>query len=117
MYSREFAFHSELTTHQTIHSDEKNFVCSYPRCEGKYKTKAEYRQHYKMHVPTNDKHKCPVCNKAFTKAKYLREHKMIHTDESPFACQVCGDRFKWRSGQKNHIEWEHKNKEILSDEF
>ena len=69
---REFPFQSELATHQTIHSEEKKFTCQYPRCNGKYKTKAEYRRHYKTHRPMSKEHKCPVCNKVFTKAKYLK---------------------------------------------
>ena len=115
--SREFAFCSELGTHDTIHSDEKNFICSYPRCNDQYKTKAGNHRHYKTHWPTGDEHKFLVCNKAFNKAKYLKEHKQAHTDELPFEYQICGDRFKWRSGRKNHIHSEHKNKESLSDDF
>ena len=115
--SREFAFKSELTTHETIHLDEKHFICHYPRCNGKYKTKAEYRRHYKTHGPTSDDYNCPVCNKAFNKAKYLREHKQAHTDDLTFECSICGDCFRWRSGQRNLIALEHKNKGSLSDEL
>ena len=113
----EFAFELELTNHKTIHSEEKHFICQYPRCNGKYKTKAEYQRHYKTHGPTSNDHRCLVCNRAFNKYKYLREHKQVHTGELPFACSICGDQFKWRSGRKNHVEAEHKNKESLSDEF
>ena len=113
--NREFAFESELTN-QTIHSEVKNFICQYPRCKGKYKTKAKYRRH-KTHGPTSDDYRCLECNKAFNKCNYLREHKQVQTGELPFVCSICGDRFKWRSGWKNHVESEHKNKERLSDEF
>ena len=107
---REFPFQSELASHQTIHSEEKKFMCQHPRCNGKYKTKAEYRRHYKTHRPMSEKHKCPVCNKVFTKAKYLRQHKQAHTDELPFHCKICGEGFKLRRGWKNHMSAEHKNK-------
>ena len=115
--NREFAFELELNTRQTIHSDEKKFPCQYPRCNGKYKTKAKYQRHYKTHRPTSDNYKCPVCNKVFHKLKYLREHKQEHTDDLPFACSICGDHFKWRSGRHNHMQSEHKNIESLSDEL
>ena len=69
---KEFAFLLELSTHQTIHSDEKKFVCQYPRCNGKYMTKAKYHRHYKTHRPTSNDYICPVCNKAFCKPKYLK---------------------------------------------
>ena len=114
---REFPFQSALATHQTIHSEEKKFTFQYPRCNGRYKTKAEYRRHYKTHRPMSIEHKCLVCNKVFTKEKYLREHKQAHTDELPFHCEIFGEGLKWRSGWKNHIIAEHKNKESLSDEF
>ena len=115
--SREFAFESELTNHKTIHSEEKHFICQYPRCNGAYKTKAEYLRHYKTHGPTRDDHRCLVCNKACKKHKYLRKHKQVHTGKLPFACSICGDWFKWRSGRHNQMQLEHKNKESVSDEF
>ena len=65
--SREFAFELELTNHKTIHSEGKHFICQYPRCNGAYKTKAEYRRHYKTHRPTSNDHRFQVCNKAFNK--------------------------------------------------
>ena len=106
----------ELSNYKTIHS-EKHFICQYPRCNGKYKTKEEYQKHFKTHGPTSDDHRCPAYKGAFNKQKYLRENKQVHTGELPLACFICGDQFKWRSGQKNHVEVEHKNKESLRDEF
>ena len=88
-----------------------------PRCKGEYKTKVEYYRHYKFHCLSADEHQCLVCNKVFNKEKYLKEHQKAHMDELPFKCELCGDYFKWRSGHKNHLDTEHKNKESLSDEF
>ena len=108
--SRHFPFQSELTSHQAIHLDNKKVKCTYLGCQGKYKTKEEYNRHYKTHRPSSEEHQCPVCNKVFTKKKYLKEHKKAHTGELQFKCDICGDQFRWCSGQKTHMENEHKNK-------
>ena len=115
--NRQFAFPSELSTHQTIHSEEKKYKCQYPRCNGEYKTKAEYHRHYKTHSPSSNDYKCLVCKNVFKKEKYLWEHKQAHTDELPFACDHCGEWLKWQSGRHNHIQAKHQSKESLSDEF
>ena len=43
----EFPFPSDLSSHQSLHLQEKKFVCPYPTCGTKYKTKPELNRHYK----------------------------------------------------------------------
>ena len=115
-----FPFASDLATHASIHSAEKKFKCTYPKCIKVYKTKAEYNRHYnyrhKQQSAESQEIKCKMCDKMISKVKYLKEHMKSHMDDLPFGCHLCGKHFKWRSGHKLHIDEEHK-KESLSDEF
>ena len=115
-----FPFASDLASHASIHSTEKKFKCTYPKCIKMYKTKAEYNCHYnyrhKQKSAESQEIKCKMCDKMFSKVKYLKEHMKSHMDDLPFWCHLCGKRFKWRSGHKLHIDEEHK-KESLGDEF
>ena len=114
-----FPFASDLASHASIHSAEKKFKCTYPKCGKMYKTKAEYNCHYyyrhKQKSAESQEIKCKMCDKMFSKVKYLKEHMKSHMDNLPFGCHFCGKHFKWRSGHKLHIDEEHKM-ESLSDE-
>ena len=40
----------------------------------------------------------------------------VHVGDLPFKCSLCGEKFKWRSGRKIHMQAKH-TKESLSDKF
>ena len=92
-----FPFASDLSNHQALHSQEKNFVCSYPKCSRKYKTKPElnhhcnYRHKQKSSKATIDR--CTICKKTFERTKYLKEQMKVHVEDLPFEYSVCGERF------------------------
>ena len=115
-----FPFASNLSNRQALHSQENNFVCSYPKCGRKYKTKPELNRHYNYrHKQKSSKatiDRCTICKKTFQRIKYLKEHMNVHVEDLPFECSVCEERFKWRSGCRIHMKAEHI-KESLSDEF
>ena len=115
-----FPFALDLSSHQSLHLQEKTFVCPYPKCGRKYKTKPELNHHYNYrHKQKSSKatiDECSVCNKTFQRTKYFKEHMKVHTKDLPFKCSLCGERFKWRSGCRIHIKAKH-TKETPSDEF
>ena len=115
-----FPFATDLSYHKALHFQEKKFVCSYPKCGRKYKTKPELNCHYNYrHKQKSSKatiDRCTICKKTFQRSKYLKEHMKIHVEDLPFECSVCGERFKWRSGHRIHMSTKD-TKESLSDEF
>ena len=64
-----FPFASDLSSHHALHLQEKKFVCPYPKCGKKYKTKSELNCHYNYrHKQKSSKatiNKCSTCNKIF----------------------------------------------------
>ena len=80
-----FPFPSDLATHKTVHSEEKNFKSSYPKCGKSYKTKAEYNCHYnyrhKQKLAKSKEIKCSICCKICAKVKYLKKHMKSHVDD------------------------------------
>ena len=84
-------FHEKynLEAHFNTHDSEKFFDCVYPKCTRRYKCKAEYTQHVKIHTDPQPPFSCPVCNKAFDFKKYLDEHLKIHSDNLPQKCPYC----------------------------
>ena len=111
-----FPFASDLASHESIHSEEKKFKCTYPKCGKRYKTKNTIAIIITGTNKSQQSRRKLRCDKIFSKVKYLKEHMKSHKDNLPFGCHYCGKCFKWRSGHKLHIDEEHK-KESLSDEF
>ena len=74
VFGQNFPFASDLASHESIHSEEKKFKCTYPKCNKRYKTKAEYNRHYnyrhKQKSVESQEIKCKMCNKMFSEVKY-----------------------------------------------
>ena len=115
-----FPFASYLSSYQALHLQGKKIVCPYPKYSRKYKTKLELNHHYNYrHKQKSSKvtiEKCSVCNKTFQRTKYLKEHMKVHVEDLPFKCSIHGERFKWRSGHKIHMQAKH-TEESLSHKF
>ena len=113
-------FYLRINKSPSLAFTRKKFVCPYPKCCRKYKTKPKLNCHYNYrHKQKSTKatvDKCSICNKTFQRTKYFKEHMNTHVDDLPFKCLICGERFKWVSGCKIHTQAKHA-KERLRDEF
>ena len=74
---KRFANRTQLATHSTTHSSEKNLECE--KCKKKYKTKGQLRQHMISHQPAEKHHSCSFCSQTFSYACNMRMHiKNVH---------------------------------------
>ena len=76
---KKFLRNSELTLHQRIHFDERQFECD--TCKKRFKTKPRLYAHEKIH--SNSKpYKCEKCEKRFiVLAKKKRHERQVHREE------------------------------------
>ncbi len=83
--------HSGLTASK---DGDKLFVCSFPSCGKRFKTKFSMCRHNLVHSQEKN-YTCEFCGKKFALLQYLKEHTNTHTSEKPYVCGVagCQERF------------------------
>lgn len=74
-YTR-FAYLTELRTHTTIHTINKQFQCEV--CHQGFGRKDQLKSHYLRHYGVKQ-HGCEYCGKLFVRLGDLRKHRFIHT--------------------------------------
>lgn len=113
--------------HAKIHSDEKNYKCSFAKCEKSFKNSKQLKNHSQIHkakrktkVKVNiepdtesmKKIRCSECNKGFSSESGLYIHSMEHkTDEKRFNCKECeystNDHNSFRRHKSQHSMVHH----------
>ena len=75
-----FCDHSSRKRHvTTVHSDKRNYHCSY--CDKKFKTKGHLDQHVYTHTGTKA-YKCEICERSFyVKHKLKFHYKKVHAED------------------------------------
>lgn len=92
---------------------DKLFICSYPNCGKKFKTKFSMCRHNLVHSQEKN-FSCKYCGKKFALYQYLKEHTNTHTSEKPYVCGVsgCKERFsqtgKLSLHRRTHPEYKLK---------
>ena len=92
---------------------EKTFVCSFPDCGKRFRTKFSLSRHDLLHSQEKN-FICEFCNKKFALLQYLKEHRSTHTSEKPYVCGVsgCQERFsqtgKLSLHRRTHPEYKLK---------
>ncbi|XP_061476050.1 zinc finger and SCAN domain-containing protein 21-like [Rhineura floridana] len=84
----------DLTSLESIHSEEKPFNCS--TCGKTFSRRSNLIIHQRMHTGERP-YKCPNCEKSFSHRSNLSAHETVHTGEKPYKCADCEKRFSHQS--------------------
>ncbi|KAJ8910098.1 hypothetical protein NQ315_013235 [Exocentrus adspersus] len=99
---------SNLETHMTTHSQDRNYMCD--QCPKTFKTRNTLRIHHnRIHVLKSNNYMCATCGTTFKSLNGLRCHiNLKHSDVNKHLCQVCGAAFKRGDYYRNHMK-KHTN--------
>ena len=104
---KQFIYLSKLKVHQSVHSNERPFVCNWSECGKGFKTKKNLNKH-KRGVHLNEKrYECNFedCGKKFFDKTHLTQHKRsIHLNEKRFECDYndCEKKFFYKKDLIRH---------------
>ena len=100
-----FYFTSELNKHLKVHSDERNYKCSFGDCTHTYEMHDELKWHQnKIHVSPQT-YNCTFCSKAFhCKKKHYNKHSVMHSKKLSVNSYYCPAVFKWCSQYLKHSQ-------------
>ncbi|XP_058476265.1 zinc finger protein 287-like isoform X1 [Solea solea] len=84
---------SSVVRHKLIHTGERPYKCTVPRCDKNFRSGTEVKIHILLHHTSERPFKCNVCGKGFIRLGFLNEHTKIHSGEKTFVCPVCGKAF------------------------
>ena len=88
-------------------SQERPYLCGYPRCDKSYFKKEHLIRHFLLHTGTSS-FRCPhlecVGKEYFRDSSTLKRHMATHSSEKPFQCDRCDKRFTYKDSLNYHRE-------------
>jgi len=135
--NRAFKMRGELNTHNLIHTNAKNFICtecglgfrtkmamdshtlrkhtnlkpSIPceECGKLFRVRSDLYSHAMTHKARKERiHRCDECNLTFRTEKSLARHRELHDPTRPLACERCPLRYKNKDQLVRHIQTHEK---------
>lgn len=91
---------SSLLIHSRLHTDEKNFACTF--CGKLFRYSTGLRLHTRYQHTNERPYKCDNCEKKFVDITSLKVHMTIHTGIKRYVCYGCGDRYPTNSALHKH---------------
>ncbi len=99
-------FKEHLTSHMNRHSGERKHMC--PDCGQTFKWSHSLKRHQRKHQQDGYRHRCRVCDKAFSRKDHLTIHEALHRapvpGQEPFRCATCGAAFKSKKTLAGHAK-------------
>eukprot|EP00058_Branchiostoma_floridae_P016480 XP_002601968.1 hypothetical protein BRAFLDRAFT_94539 [Branchiostoma floridae] len=80
----------DLDTHIAEHSGEKPYLCE--KCGYRTADKIQLSRHMRLHLHTEQRHRCDQCAFSTLLKSSLDNHKLKHASEKPYMCGECGYR-------------------------
>ena len=113
--SKSFKRKNQLETHKATHSDERPFACN--QCD--FRTKRNWI--LSMHVSTvhsDDRpFECEICHFKMKTRSDMNKHKRVHISEKKLPCPDCPKNFAHKTALKKHIQFMHKDIDLIPCEF
>ncbi|XP_044764554.1 zinc finger protein 714-like [Coccinella septempunctata] len=109
---KRFKTSTNLKQHLKYHKGTRSEICTY--CGKGFITKPDLFVHEKIHF-NKKTYSCEICHKSFNTHKNLGTHKLIvHTDPSlwNYVCNFCNKRFPQKSNMTAHVR-RHKGEKLF----
>ncbi|XP_055532986.1 zinc finger protein 43-like [Wyeomyia smithii] len=90
----------DLKSHTLIHTDSKNFPCSF--CGKEFTYKSDRTLHENIHKGLKP-YKCTQCSSSFAHRKSLLTHKVTHSKSRNYKCVICGKTYGHLIILKKHL--------------
>nr|XP_054594146.1 zinc finger protein 761 isoform X1 [Nothobranchius furzeri] len=84
---------SNMARHKLIHTGERPFKCTMPKCDRCFRSATEVKRHVLQHHTEERPFRCHTCGKGFVRTCDLTAHTRIHSEEKPCVCPICGKGF------------------------
>lgn len=99
-----FKLQTTLRAHQTTHTNELPFICTY--CPYRGRTKELLKLHVQTH--TGDyPYKCPHCPNRSTSSSNLKKHMRRHDGKFKLFCDTCKKGFHTKPDLDRHVRAKH----------
>lgn len=104
--------------HEKIHSDERNFKCSFQDCQQSFKNSQQLKNHFEVHKRSQakaiadtkadeKKFKCEECDYSTNDHNAFRRHKSQHSNHHQYKCPTCDYTSIQSSTYRKHLERQH----------
>ncbi|XP_059051391.1 zinc finger protein 615-like isoform X2 [Achroia grisella] len=87
-----FTKRSQLSYHETTHSEERQFECAVPTCGKRFKRRKQLVAHARAHADARP-YSCDKCNMRFKIKSILKCHMKVHEEQKQYLCCFCGWSF------------------------